>query len=527
MAVLASKGTASVTLAIGETLNVLAGGQGVAVLKGGASKGQSVELGASVRKIGPFPFAMPITINSQSGALTYYVGADSAAPHVEIAGEYDSSGNPVLDDASRAAVNLSAPPNAFGFSMIGDSRTADLLTGNGTNSRNWFNWACAYYNQTPQLVGTYGVSGKRTDEYLTNGNFEIALADGAKWLIFGLPCYNDINQSNAGYTDTYGHTITTSNVAAYALDNIIVYAKRAVAAGKSVILLTEPGGSALATAAQAAAVYEFNRLIKERVKEVQGAILYDPCQLIWNPTASTTTIAFKTNYTSDGVHNQQQAARAVGKDFATNVLPAILPKIDTAPANLSDSVANSTNQLYRNPLFNTLTGGTNGGNFTLTSGNIPANMTISGTAAGLLSLVITSAANANGYGNDVTFAFTSTGVVSGRIDLDLTTTDWNLTDYLEGRIEIDVASGGTGGINGVYAETMITTNLGTLDYWANQASAAGPMSTAGDTLVLRTRRGLPYIGSSSKTSAKLRVWVAFGAAGTQTITLRRPGVYRY
>ena len=80
MAVLASKGTASVTLAIGATLNVLAGGQGVAVLKGGAYKGQSVELGASVRKIGPFPFAMPITINSQSGAITYYVGADSAAP---------------------------------------------------------------------------------------------------------------------------------------------------------------------------------------------------------------------------------------------------------------------------------------------------------------------------------------------------------------------------------------------------------------------------------------------------------------
>ena len=155
-------------------------------------------------------------------------------------------------------------------------------------------------------------------------------------------------------------------------------------------------------------------------------------------------------------------------------------------------------------------------------------MTISGTAGGLLSLVITSATNSNGYGNDVTFAFTSTGVVSGRIDLDLTNSDWNLTDYLEGRIEIDVAAGGTGGINGVYAEMMITTNLGTLDYWANQASAAGPMSTAGDTgLVLRTRRGLPYIGSSSKTSAKLRVWVAFGAAGTQTITLRRPGVYRY
>ena len=439
----------------------------------------------------------------------------------------NASGQTVLDDASRAAINLSAPPNAFGFSMIGDSRTDDLKTGSGTSSRYCVNWACASYKQAPLLIGKYGVSGYRTDQYLTNGNFEIALNDGAQWLIFGLPAVNDISQANAGYTDTFGRAISLSNVAVYALDNLIVYAKRAVAYGKKVILLTEPGSTSL-NATQVAAVHEFNRLLKERVKEIPGAILYDPCPILWNPTGSATAIAFKTNYSGDGTHNQQIGGRAVGYDFAANVLPSILPKIDTAPANLSDSVANSTNQLYRNPLFNTLTGGTNGGNFTLTSGNIPANMTISGTAAGLLSLVITSAANANGYGNDVTFAWTSTGVVSGRIDLDLTNSDWNLTDYLEGRIEIDVAAGGTGGINGVYAETMITTNLGTLDYWANQASAAGPMSTAGDTgLVLRTVRGLPYIGSSSKTSAKLRVWVAFGASGTQTITLRRPGVYRY
>jgi len=441
-----------------------------------------------------------------------------------------TTGVVTLDDASKAAVYLSAPANAFGFSMIGDSRTADLLvsaSNMSTNARNWFNWACAYYKQAPLLVGAYGVSGARTDQYLTNGNFEKALADGAKFLIFGLPAYNDINQANAGYTDTFGRTVNLTNVASYAVDNLITYAKRAVASGKSVILLTEPGGTLL-NASQVAAVHVFNTLLKDRVREVPGAILYDPCPILWNPTASTTTIAFKTNYLGDGIHNQQQAARAVGADFAANVLPLCIPKVDTAPANLSDTIANGTNQLYRNPLFNTLTGGTNGGNFTLTSGTIPANMTISGTAAGLLSLVITSAPNTNGFGNDVTFAFTSTGVVSGRIDLDLPTADWNLTDHLEGRIEVDVASGGTGGINGVYAETMITTNLGTLDYWANQASAAGPMATSGDIgLVLRTARGQPLLGSATKTSAKLRVWVAFSGAGSQTITLRRPGIYRY
>lgn len=443
--------------------------------------------------------------------------------------EVHPDGTEVLDDASRAAVYLSAPANAFGFSMIGDSRTADLLvsvSNMSTNARNWFNWACAYYKQAPLLVGAYGVSGARTDQYLTNGNFEKALADGAKFLIFGLPAYNDINQANAGYTDTFGRTVNLTNVASYAVDNLITYAKRAVAAGKSVILLTEPGGTLL-NASQVAAVHEFNRLLKDRVREVPGAILYDPCPILWNPTASTTTIAFKANYLGDGIHNQQAAARAVGAEFAANVLPSLIPKIDTAPANLSDSIANGTNQLYRNPLFNTLTGGTNGGNFTLTSGNIPANMTISGTAAGLLSLAITSAANANGFGNDVTFAFTSTGTVSGRIDLDVNIADWNLTDFMEGRIEVDVAPGGSG-MGGVYAEMFISTNLGTLDYWANQASAAGPMSNAGETgLVLRTARGQPFIGSSSKNSAKLRVWAAFTGAGSQTITLRRPGIYRY
>lgn len=131
MAVLASKGTASVTLAIGETLNVLAGGQGVAVLKGGALKGQSVELGASVRKLGPFPFAMPITINSQNGAITYYVGADSAAPRVDIAGEYDvTTGNPVLDDASRAVFDAGLYKRAPKLSKF-YAGVARVLSGQG------------------------------------------------------------------------------------------------------------------------------------------------------------------------------------------------------------------------------------------------------------------------------------------------------------------------------------------------------------------------------------------------------------
>lgn len=454
-------------------------------------------------------------------------------------GNYRKSGTPFLyDDATNDIVGLVDPDgseklftmnprgSSFGFSMIGDSRTADLTIGTGLNARNWFNWACAYYCQAPILIGNYGASGKRSDEYLTNGNFEIAMVDDSKWLIFGFPAVNDISQASSGYTDTFGRSVSLSNVAAYAVDNVISYAKRAVAYGKSVIMLTEPG-STTHNAAQVACVHDFNRRIKGRIAEVPGAILYDPCPLLWNPTSSTTLVAFRTNYSGDGTHAQQAAARAVGIDFATNVLPAILPKVDTAPANTSDTVANGTNQLFRNPLFNTLTGGTAGSNFTLTSGNIPANVSVSGGASGGLAATVTSGANAGGFGNDITFAFSCTSAVSARIDLTTTVGDWNLTDLFEGRIELDIASGGSN-VNGVYAEMYIQTDAGTADRWANYSGASGPMVTTGDTgIVLRTRKGGALAGSTSKTAVQLRILVNFSASGSQTITLRRPGIYRY
>ena len=211
MAVLASKGTASVTLAIGETLNVLAGGQGVAVLKGGASKGQSVELGASVRKIGPFPFAMPITINSQSGAITYYVGADSAAPHVEIAGEYDAaSGQTVLDDASRAVLANTGVLNSarnvvqrFSYSrltvsvlnalrVIGDS----YASGQGATTPATGGFPALIAAKKGYLfsaTGATSVPGNTVGAYIVNGTEGDYLANvGDNDVFYGMFALNDI-----------------------------------------------------------------------------------------------------------------------------------------------------------------------------------------------------------------------------------------------------------------------------------------------------------------------------------------------
>jgi len=484
---------------------------------------QAIDPNGTRRTFGPLRELQSITVSMQIGNASVELNGWSGG--MPITAETNSSGQTVLDDASRAAINLSAQPNAFGFSMIGDSRTDDLFVGTGTNSRNWFNQACAYYKQTPVLVGEYGVASKRSDEYLTNGNFELALADSAQFLIFGYPAVNDIGAAFAGYTDTFGRAITLANVASMVADNIITYAKRAVAYGKKVIILTEPG-STTHVATQVAQVHEFNRILKTRVAEVPGAILYDPCPILWNPTSSSTLIGFRTNYSGDGTHAQQIAARAVGLDFATNVLPAVLPKVDTAPASTSDTVANGTNQLFRNPLFSTLTGGVTGGNITLSSGTVPANVTISGSAAATLAVTITSASNAQGFGNDVTFAFTWASTVNARIDLTTTVGDWNLTDQFESRIEMDIAAGSTA--VGVHTETLVQTNAGTNDLWGLYSANSGPMSTAGDTgLVFRTRKGGVVAGSVTKTAVQQRIQVTGTGAGACTITLRRPGIYRY
>ncbi len=514
MASIKAYGRAEVTVPAGQSVFVASYGNGITTVSGTVAPGNSVPRFMSLGTVsnnsstfGPYAFDRTVRIDAGPAEVEYSVGL---APEVR----------------SKATAYISALTNPYGFDMIGDSRTADLIIGNGLNSRNWFNQACARYNQVPLLIGAYGAAGKRSDQYLTNGNFELALASTSKWLIFGYPAVNDISQSATGYTDTFGRAITAGNVAAYACDNIISYAKRAVSAGKSVIILTEAGATTLA-AAQVASVHEFNRLLKLRIAEVPGAILYDPCPLIWNATSSATLIAFKTNFSGDGTHAQQMAARVVGIDFAQKVLPSLIPADDFTNANISDSVANGTNQIYRNPLFNTLTGGTAGGNFTLTSGNIPANMTISGSASAGLAATITSAANASGYGNDITLNFSSTGAVGARIDLTLTTTDWNLTDLLEGFIDMDVASGGTN-VSGVYAEMMIQTDAGTNDLWANYSGNSGPMATTGDTgLRLRTRKGGVVSGSASKVAAQMRIWVLFSAAGSQSITLRRPQIMRY
>ena len=439
------------------------------------------------------------------------------------------TGLDVLDAGSRAVFVNSFGVSPTKFSMIGDSRTADLWSGGGKSSRNFFNWACAYYKQAPILVGNYGASGKRSDEYLTNGNFETALADGSGVLIFGYPAVNDIGTAFTGYTDAFGNVVTLANAASVIVGNLARYWRKAVDAGKKVVVLTEPG-STVQVASQVAVMHEINALIKKAALDVPGVILFDPCPIIWDPVGSATLLTKRTGYSGDGTHAQQMEARAVGKNFATNVLPLLLPKIDTAPAHLSDTVANGTRQLFRNPLFNTLSGGTTGSNITVTSGTVPAVVAVSGSVGGAgLAVVITSASNVDGFGKDVTFAFTATAAVTARIDLQATLADWNLTDTFESTLEVDIAAGSTA--TGVFFETGVLTDSATKtnSLYDLYSGASGPMSAEAETgVVYRTRRGGVSVNSSTKTAVQGRLSVVFGAGTTAcTVTLRRPGITRH
>ena len=429
-------------------------------------------------------------------------------------------------DVEGIGVSVAGPLNKF--SALGDSRTQDIFVASphiGKSSRSWLVWAMAYYKQSFSIVEGYGVSGYRSDQYLTNGAFELALADGSGTLVFGFPVINDIAQSTAGYTDTYGTAITTANVVDQAILRIVVKINAAVAAGKSVIVLAEPGGTSL-VAAQVALVHEFNRKYRDAIAAIKNVYWWNFNRIIWNATSSTTLIAFKANYSGDGTHMQQMAGRAMGKDFAANFLPSYIQKIDTANDNLSAQISNAVGQIYANPLLNVLTGGVTGSNITITSGTVPGSMTVAGSVAGALFVVITSAANADELGNDVTFAFTASAATTAKLDFTIpNAANLALTDFLECGVEYDV---GAGSAANIYSENQMNSNSGTANAYDMYSVSSGPTSGLADSgVVIRSARASFLAGSASIGYQLFRLNLAFPASGTATITVRRPFINRY
>lgn len=419
----------------------------------------------------------------------------------------------------------------YRWSVTGDSRSTDFFINPvGKNSKNWLVQAIARYGQSIELVGNYAIAGKRTDEYLSAPGFEAMLADASGVVVFGFPFINDNGQADGGYTDAFGRAVTAANVVDYAIGNLVDKIKRCREYGKRVIALMEPGGEGL-TATQAARTHEFNRRYREALKDIEGVQTWSFNRILWNPTGSATLIKFKANFLNlaggDTTHNQQAAGQACGKDFAANFLPSFVPKMDKAVSNINQVIANGVGQLFDNPLMATLAGGVLNPNMTITNaGTIPASVKVGGDTAGAVSVAITSAANADGLGNDVTYTFTSTAAGRAYIEFSIPNqANWELTDKIESGVEIDIGATAAN----VYWRMEQNSNLGTNTSYDLYSENSGPAPGQAETgIVLRTVRSGWLDGSTVKGYLACRLYVQFTANGqTCALTTRRAHITRY
>lgn len=417
------------------------------------------------------------------------------------------------------------------FDFLGESRTALMVVNpailpavQATQSTHWFNIANALMNSPMKWGLCLAVSGLRSDQYI-NAGLSQALASNAGWLVFDFPAVNDLAAQPSlvfPYTNSNGVIVTSTNVAQIAAGNIIAAANQALAVGKKVLLTLEYGSTSL-TAGPVAQMHELNLRLRAYAEATPGVYIWSANSVLWNATGSATLVVFKTGFASDGTHLTTLGSYFAGKAFK-NFISSLIPNPDFGPASINDVQTTNPLQLMPNPLFNTLTGGTVTGGIVLTSGNVPSGLQIIGIAS--TSVIVTSGANANGWGNDVTFAFTAGAADNVKLTFTApSNTLWQLTDIMEGGIDLDMAAGSSKAA--VYWQTSMNTDLGAQDSWALYAGGTnGDGPTEAYSYRLRSPPASPKLNSVTKSFLTLRLTLNFSAAGNATITLRRPTTER-
>jgi hypothetical protein len=419
------------------------------------------------------------------------------------------------------------------FDFIGDSRSEALHSaagglGHGLASNHWFTWLRAQNLGKYKLGLVLGISGKTTDQYI-NTNLSQALASKSGWLVFDKPCVNDLSaQANSGvfpYTDTNGTTITQTNVGTQAALKVIAAAEKARAVGKKILITAEPGSTGLTQASTLGQAFIVSDLLKAYADATPGVYFYDPRPVIYAPTSSAIAVAFKSGYSSDGTHAFPAMSFAEAAAVKTLLDPHVTGG-DYGPAHIADVNATYTRQMWPNPLFNTLTGGTRttiGG-----TGSVPSGLTISGAASSTCN--ITSAANANGFGNDVTFTLTSTGADTFRmVFAPPSNTLWTLSSYLDFSVDMDVAAGASNATVPMLLHTVgaqvnsVNTSFNVYDLCAPAATWLCPTSAYSARLHAGPTQALTVMpGAASQWFIQPNIYVTFAGAGSLTFTLRRP-----
>ena len=416
-----------------------------------------------------------------------------------------------------------AGSNSFAF--VGDSRLSQMFTdsiatyGNlnslypqGINSGSnyhiktnmFFNAANTQLGQRMKVAFNGSVSGLRSDQYLWC--MPQAIASGANWLmIWGV--VNDIGQSG-----------TTGDTAKSIWLRIKAAAQQALVAGMNVIIVSETGSTSF-SATQTGMVFQFNEYAREFCEVTAGAFFYDISRVVIAP--ASTTIAFISGYSADGMHLNGYGSYYAGVDFA-NWISSFVPNLYSAPYSSAEIQANGNVQQQPNPLFTTLTGGWAGTGIT---GNVPSGFTSNCT--GSTTCAITSQADPNGYGNNIiltcTFAANGDIIYFGASNTGVS----NYTipgDIVEGGCEAIVNSGSSnfGGI-GLYHTYYGTGSNYLWDMyplgWGGGGALPNAMPTVAMDFVLRSMP-TPVVSGITGLGFGMRIMAA--GAGSAVVTIKRP-----
>ena len=396
------------------------------------------------------------------------------------------------------------------YACIGDSRTAQgggSAIGGGifTDLRYFPNFANALLGHRMRCVGNWGVPGDRTDQFLVRMPLVLA-AKPRMVIIWG--GVNDIAQGITG-------------LAAYA--NIKTAARMALDAGCLVVLVTEAGSSNF-TATQIRRTGDLNAKLRALANEWPNTILFDEANVVRAPTTSTITFRAGTMANETPLtHRSQNGGYLAGKEFA-KILQTFVPPVNILPYSILERRNDSNYDIQDYPLFNTPTGGTAGSGFT---GSIPMGFASARLGTGATA-VLSSAANVNGFGNDVSIAAAGGLREGGYLN------DWGSQgsrvspgDVLEALVEVDISSPvNFQGISVAIDMSVDGVARSYADGYHQASSAAtellGP--TENHSLVLCTPQVVVPASYTTMNYLLSRVqWQFNAASGSATIKLRRWG----
>ena len=268
--------------------------------------------------------------------------------------------------------NLSTRRPKNYVTAIGDSRTAAIYAdGNNGWRRSTYsplNWARCLSGQNFILAQTFGVSGQRTDQFISSGQLTNAIATGAGTCVL----WGGLNDIAQGYT------------ALQAFTNLKYIAETLVANGFQVVVDQEVGANN-ATAAMVAQILELRQRLREWAPTVPDVYLHDAWPVVMNLSYSATVLQFNTDYTYDGVHYNGRGAYYHGKSLAKLLTSIIPPRFDSLSNRAENATNNAATILSPNPTFEGTTGVINTG----ITGTCPTNTRVgrTGSATGVSSII--------------------------------------------------------------------------------------------------------------------------------------------